>query len=314
MIYSFFHKFRFSHFLGRNLLTESFLPFKFLYGLFKKINYSKTITKNGVSFTVLLKNGIGTMNFIDDYEKWFDEIIPKVLSSPNSVFIDIGANVGQTLLKTLPYYPEVKYYAIEPNKSCVDYLESLCKVNNFKRVKIINYALSDVVGETELLMRYQDDLLATTTPSFRKYTKYSSKVVVPTTTGDHLIAKENLKEISLIKIDVEGGEYKVLAGLVDSIRIYQPYIICEILPLASKAEDVKNFRILSAQKIFEILSDLDYSVYNIANKRTIQQVEELSLSLESCNYLFIPKSIDHYSVKPTNKKHSNTMEAMLQPI
>jgi FkbM family methyltransferase len=289
MIYNFLHEYRLSHLVSKKILTENFLPFKLFYGLFKKLNWSKKIKKTGVSYTVILRNGIGLMNFISDYETWFDFLLPKLLTSPSGVFIDVGANTGQTLLKVVPFFKVVKYYAIEPNYACVEYLDLLCKVNAFNSVKTLNYALSDVDGETELLLRYEDDILATTSPSFRKYTNYSSKIKVPMTRGDLLLAKENIAEIAVIKIDVEGSESKVIAGLLSSIRLYQPYIICEILPLVSKSDDVVKFRRSSAQDLFSMLFDLEYIIYNIKERKTIITIDKLSTSLESCNYLFVPR-------------------------
>jgi FkbM family methyltransferase len=288
MIYSLFHRIKLSHYLGRYFLTEEFFPFRLLYGIFRKISWTKKVRRNGAEFKILLKDGMGLMNFIPDYETWLDLLIPKLLDKQNGIFIDVGSNTGQTLLKVVPRFPDIGYYAIEPNVNCVRHLNSLCELNSFTSVRILNYALTDSAGETDLLMRYRDDILATTSPSFRKFTRYSSTMKVPTTTGDSIVEEENIKKISVIKIDVEGGEAKVISGFVESIRLFQPYIICEILPLISKDADVSKFRVLSAQQILTTLSDLNYIIYNIGEKKKIYTIEEISSSLESSNYLFIP--------------------------
>jgi tRNA G46 methylase TrmB len=157
-MYSTLHKVKISHFLGRNLLTERFLPFKLGYILFKKLNFSRTLYRNGAPVKVLIKDGLGAMNFISDYERWLDEILSKLLKN-DGTFLDIGANVGQTMIKVLSRFPHVRYLAIEPNKHCVKYLRALSEANNFKSVKILEYALSETEGEAELLTRYDDDVL-----------------------------------------------------------------------------------------------------------------------------------------------------------
>jgi len=295
-MYKTFHKYKLTHVLGRNFLTESFMPFRIIYGLFKKLNWSKKVHRNGVPFTILIKNGMGVMNFTSDYEIWLDTILPKLIDNENGVFLDIGANTGQTMLKVLPRFPDVRYLAFEPNENCVSYLQALCEVNNFKNVKILEYALSDSDGEAELLTRYQDDILATTTHTFRKFTKYSIKKQVRMTTGDALIKAENLTKISVIKIDIEGGEAKAIDGLLDSIREFQPYIICEIAPLPTEDKGVTAFRTMSANQILSRLKELNYVAINIVTLKRINRTEDLSPSLESCNYLFIPNTKDQLEI------------------
>lgn len=289
-MYNTLHKLKLSHVFSRNFITEDFLPFKLLYKLFKKVNWSRKVHKNGVTFTVLIKDGVGIMNFIDDYEIWFDDILAKIIEKEDAVFIDIGANIGQTMLKVLPKRPNIRYYGIEPNPPCVRYLEALADVNKFKHVKIIESAISDADGEIELLTRYGDDILATTTHLFRKFTKYAVKTKVGMTTGDEVIDAENLTQVDIIKIDIEGGESKAIKGLMGTIKKFQPYMICEILPLPTEDEGVTAFRTMSANSILSDLRELNYLAINIVTGNKINSVEDLSTSLESCNYLFLPQA------------------------
>lgn len=289
MLYSFLHKFKFLHYLSKKKLTEKSLTFQVFFFFFKKVRWSKKVSKKGAKYKIQLKNGVGIMNFISDYETWLDDLLPKLLNSSEGIFIDIGANTGQTLLKVVPFFPEVKYYAIEPNYNCVEYLHSLCKINSFQSVTILNYALSNKEGETELLVRYKDDLLGTTTPSFRKFTRYAVKIKVPLKIGDNLFAQIKLNGNCILKIDVEGGESNVLEGFVNTIKLYNPYIICEILSLISKSEEVRKFRESKAKKIISIMLDLDYKIINIIDKKNIKNIYDLSTTLESCNYLFFPQ-------------------------
>src|SRR6185312_17014626 len=108
-MYNFFHKFKISHILGRNFLTVDFLPFRLLYKLFSRINWSKKVSRNGQNVTILIKNGMGIMNFVSHYENWLDEILPKLIDEEDAVFLDIGANTGQTMIKVLPRFPNVRY-------------------------------------------------------------------------------------------------------------------------------------------------------------------------------------------------------------
>jgi len=218
-----------------------------------------------------------------------DEILPKVVADHEADFIDVGANVGQTMLKVLPTLRTNRYLAIEPNPSCAAYLQDLVEINTFRGVEIVQVALADEEGQTSLLRRFEDDILATTTPSFRKYTKYSSTSSVQQVTGDYLVRQIRPQKISAIKIDVEGGELKVLKGFSKSIRTYQPYLILEILPIQSKDATVGVFRSENAREIISLINSLEYQLYNIQYKVQINRIEDLSNSLESSNYLATPK-------------------------
>ena len=239
------------------------------------------------------------MNFISDYEPWLDEMLPKLLDK-DATFLDVGANIGQTMIKVLSRFPHIPYLAVEPNENCVNYLRLLVEANNFKSVSIFEYALSDTDGKAELLTRYDDDILATTTHSFRKFTKYSTKKQVRMTTGDALIEAEGVTKISVIKIDIEGGEAMALNGLVNTIKKFQPYIICEINPLPTEDEGVTAFRTMSANKILSMLDDLNYTAINAITGNQVSRIEDLSISLESCNYLFIPTAKMPFTLTKVN--------------
>ncbi len=283
-----FHKIRVLHNIDRSLLTESSGLFNFFYGFLKRINYVKTINRGGVQYKVPLIDGVGFQNLLPNYEQWFHNVIAAVLEEAQGTFIDVGANTGQTLLKVVPKYPQLKYVAIEPNKKCTTYLKELCSINNFHRVEIAETALASSIGEAALWTRYPDDILATTTSDFRKFTKYSNRTMVPTTTGTQLVQDLGLSELRLIKIDVEGGEVEVVAGFYAAIEKWRPYIICEILPLQSKAAEVATFRKKSAQRLLSLIHSLDYKVWNIHNRSVVASVEQLSSKLDAANYLFIP--------------------------
>lgn len=290
MLYRFLHRFKLSHVIDRNLVTEKSWLFRQVYALLKQVNTTKSVTQKGVTYRVPIKKGIGFANFINQYESWFDALLPKLLPKEGGTFVDVGANTGQTLLKVVPHFGGVQYYAVEPNSACVDYLRYLVQINDFERVVIAECALSDVAGQSALLMRYPDDILATTSPDFRKYTKYARQIEVQQRTGDALIGGWGVSRIDVIKVDVEGGEAQVLAGMKASIAQYQPYVLCEILPLNTEDEAVTLYRKRQADQLLQTMHSLGYGGYNVITRQPVTHIGELSASLESSNYLFVPAS------------------------
>jgi FkbM family methyltransferase len=68
-------------------------------------------------------------------------LIKKKQLPADGIFIDVGVNVGQTLLNFRSCY-ENPYWGFEPNPSCVYYLQTLIKKNKFKNTRIIPVGLS----------------------------------------------------------------------------------------------------------------------------------------------------------------------------
>jgi FkbM family methyltransferase len=82
--------------------------------------------------------------------------------------LDVGANLGQTLVKYRAAEPERPYVGFEPNPFCTHYLRELNRVNRFN-AQFIPVGLGD---RTDLIRfsSFSDspaDPMATTVPKFR---------------------------------------------------------------------------------------------------------------------------------------------------
>jgi hypothetical protein len=54
------------------------------------------------------------MASVETHEPWLDRIYEKVMLDRRGAFIDVGANIGQTLLKVLNTNPSAEYVGFEP--------------------------------------------------------------------------------------------------------------------------------------------------------------------------------------------------------
>jgi hypothetical protein len=59
----------------------------------------------------------------------------------------------------------------------------------------------------------------------------------------------NFKDVSLIKIDVEGSEYDVIEGAQDTIKNERPIILCE-----------HHRDLCSVDKLFSIINKINYNI------------------------------------------------------
>jgi FkbM family methyltransferase len=151
-----------------------------------------------------------------DYEL---SVLPKILASCGNA-VDIGANVGiysYVLSKCCS-----RVYSFEPIKECADSIKAYAKEN----IEVINVALSDVNGESELFIPQDDGIRMTGLANLRGD--------VSAANGERIkielkrLDDYNLKNLSFMKIDVEGHEYQVLSGAKATILRERPVIFIEI--------------------------------------------------------------------------------------
>ncbi|HZY78214.1 MAG TPA: FkbM family methyltransferase [Cyclobacteriaceae bacterium] len=203
------------------------------------------------------------------------------------VFMDVGANRGQTLLKILSIIPQHPVVCIEPSASCVNYLETLKSVNGFRSVTIVPAAIFDKNGIQKLYGAEVGDTGATLNPAGRQGQSF---VLVNAIVGSELRAIQKEK-FSFIKIDVEGEELAVLQTLRDVITSDQPVIYCEVLDAGGDADIPNNDQ--KKQRLRNFLTEINYKVCRL-DERTNGLVDVDSFpsrayrpeNLDSCNYIF----------------------------
>jgi FkbM family methyltransferase len=143
-----------------------------------------------------------------------------------SLFVDIGANQGPYALDLAKNFHHV--YAFEPNPAIVRLLKQRLAAKGISNVKIFAMALGDQVGRTMLYLDSRvgiggsvDTILSRFdyNPKFipkggRPYV-YEGKngVDVELSTYDAVVREP----ADLVKIDVEGAEFLVLAGMKASL-------------------------------------------------------------------------------------------------
>lgn len=151
-------------------------------------------------------------DFVDDIEteSW---LISKVIEEldEGDVFYDIGANEGiYTCLVSDHLNDAGRVVAFEPNPESFDILQ-----DNVQRSDIDatphRIALSDTNG-SEML-----HVAGKTGHSLADFGTDRERVPVETRRGDDVVAKKDLPVPNVCKIDVEGGEYKTLRGLEETL-------------------------------------------------------------------------------------------------
>jgi FkbM family methyltransferase len=163
--------------------------------------------------------------FLGTYEPiqtlWFKQCL-----GPGDVFIDVGASFGYyTTLAVDLVGPSGTVFAFEPSPVANNILEEAIASSNLKNVLLTKAAVGKEDGEASIFLPTTRHLHS---PSMLKSDPGFVPVKVPLIALDNFAPLMNISRVKLVKMDVEGYEPDVLAGmyhLISEGRIDN--IICE---------------------------------------------------------------------------------------
>ena len=257
------------------------------------VNFEEKTRFKGVTVKVPLRHGLGYGNLFLK-SSWLPTLSARLLASAPGPFIDVGVNIGQTLVVVKAVAPEVRYIGFEPNVSCCCYVKELIRANDYRKADVYNLALSDKLAHLLLEMDSETDSRASVVSGLRP-NFFSRKDRVLAFAYDDLQIDEPM---SVIKIDVEGAEYGVLKGMQKSIRAHQPTIICEVLDIHS--EEAAEFANGQVGELNKLLASLNYKIIQLEQSgsrgeivgfRHIDRLKLVNWTKESAklnDYVFVP--------------------------
>lgn len=275
-------------------MTLSLFLIKLLNKL-KIINYfnlSETILLNNQKFKIPIIGGLGLSNLYMS-EPWMVDLLKIITPIANDKFIDVGVNVGQTLIKLKSVNQNIDYVGFEPNPSCVNYVNELVKQNSFKNITLIPVGISEKneIGELVFFYASKADSSASIIENFRPNQAIHRKEYIPIFDVQTIKKTTHLENLSIIKIDVEGAELEVIRGFKEDIKNCHPILMVEILP----SYNIENIvRINRQQEIESILKEFNYKMYSVIkeNEKFIdfKEIEtfEIHGDLNACEYVFVP--------------------------
>lgn len=146
------------------------------------------------------------------------------------IVYDIGAYIGfYSLLAGRLAGPAGKVYAFEPFPKNIERLKLHILLNKMQdRVFCIPKAVTYKTGKASYCNFARDDLTRfTNIDSSEESCSTETNLLVETISLDEFVFQEGYPAPNLIKIDVEGGEAKVIEGARRLLEEFRPMIICE---------------------------------------------------------------------------------------
>ena len=187
------------------------------------------VVRDGVVFLAQPAIPLGWhVAFFGTYEPELRQIFRTVLPE-GGVALDVGANVGwHTLLMARLVGEGGRVLAAEANPSVRKRLEDNLKLNRFRQVEIIPYAIANAEGTVEFYGPDADDPDSGNGHVVADAATGRGEIIrVETRRLDVILPATQIERLDLIKIDVEGFEWPVLQGAEQSIEKFRPHIVFE---------------------------------------------------------------------------------------
>jgi FkbM family methyltransferase len=220
------------------------------------------------------------------HEVWLDEMYRAALSVKEGSFIDVGVNTGQSLIKVLSFDRRRRYVGFEPQLDCCFFVGQFIRQNELSNFTLFPVGLSDHNGIVQLLKRREEtDATASTITGFRPSDFYASQQEIYVVRGDDILPAMELQTISTVKIDVEGGEPEVVAGMQETLRQHRPFVFFEVLNhfLAVTGQELDahtiSFREERTSQLESMLRDLGFCIFNIRPGNKLIEVPQIQATV-----------------------------------
>jgi FkbM family methyltransferase len=168
--------------------------------------------------------------------------------SSQPLMVDVGGNIGQSVLSLYTLFPAATVVSFEPNPIVLPKLQRLTK--KFPRLTVIPHGLSDQTGEAELFVPSYNGNVLTGLASFDyesargwlspdRMLRFDPMKLTVSSKRLPLVRLDDCGlQPDFIKTDVQGLEYRVIAGGLQTIRTYRPVIMAESIHWRSDAHRI----------------------------------------------------------------------------
>lgn len=213
------------------------------------------------------------------------------LLRPGDVFVDVGANIGYFSVLAASVVGETgAVFAFEPDPDNFRLLQANAALNaQLQCIRPVAAALSDATGEGQLFLA-ADNL--------GDHQVYAGEEVRPSIDIALLQGSEYLQErlqrLDLLKVDTQGSEFHVIAGLMPLLLSLQhpPRIIVELTPHSLRQAGA------SGRALIELLAKLDQPMWII---------DHLEHALHACTVEELAQWCDGWDQVPEDRGFMNIL-------
>jgi FkbM family methyltransferase len=283
----------------------------------RPFNFVLPTKVNGHRFRVPIMNGVGASNLRISEPWMLDQLRRLLLLMPDSAFMDVGVNLGQTLLKIKALRPKIAYLGFEPNPFCVKFVNELIRVNDLQNCELVPAGLAAESGLLRLLVESEGDA-AGSIVDLMWDKKIHRAQKVPVFAFDDIASVFAGSQSPIIKIDVEGAELEVITGMRNFLSARRPFLTCEILHAFSNRQlETRRER---NQRLLQLLAHCGYLAYRLLKNEDQSMVCGLEriacadsfgsklwdprTSPAVCDYLLLPEEFNERTTRAFSQSTS----------
>lgn len=168
----------------------------------------------------------------DPQENDFFKFIQILRKGDKGIILDVGANIGLMTYHLSKSFKESTIYSIEPLPENLSILKRIINFFNIKNVKVLEYAVGEEDGQAILILPEVNNskmpgLTHILHDSIKDYNE-GEVYKVQIRRIDNLISINESNKVVGIKIDIENFEYFALAGAIETIKRFRPFIYIEL--------------------------------------------------------------------------------------
>jgi FkbM family methyltransferase len=223
--------------------------------------------KDGSKFLYPLDSAIGGALSYDDFEPLELSFVTNNLEE-GDIFLDIGANGGLfTIAAAKKVGAKGHVYAFEPSEREQSLLQHNIEINRLDNVTIVKAAVGDK-NDTIKFVISQDGAMNSLKQNEHPGQKYQNEVEVSMIALDKFATDNDISNVKLIKIDVEGAELLVFQGAEQLLASTKPIILFEANDLTSRSFGYSQEYLLS------FLSESEYVIQTWDKNEKITNIQD----------------------------------------
>ncbi len=243
---------------------------------------------NGKNFRIPIAGGLGGA-MRAEYEPWMLKTLREIELGCEGAFLDVGVNLGQTLLAAKSIRPDWDYIGFEPNPFCVFYTMKLIEANDLEPCVVFPFGISNSTGAMDLRLNNITGGEGSIVAGVRGEDEYKRQIKVPILGADALPEELETRRFGLVKVDVEGGELEVFQALQPLLERDRPVIITELLPVYDPETKQGRFRQSRQDQLLAIVEELGYRIVRLHLDGSRELLDGIAPhgEIRLSNYLFV---------------------------
>lgn len=196
--------------------------------------------------------------YLGVYDPWLLHVIRRVVR-PGDVCLDVGAHKGYVAMHLARRVgPDGRVFAFEPDPRARGRLEEHSRTNGLTQMSVVPHALGESRSSMTFALSHQLGW-SSLFPNTQAAATVAERITIDVRSVDQMIRDGELEigteRLSFVKIDAEGAEPLVLAGMKDLLARSRPVIWLEINRTSLAAAGRR------ATDVSSLLTELGFRLY-----------------------------------------------------